>query len=96
MIETLLEKLLALCEKLSVSTFCRRRLAVILVRLNMAENMQEAVAFVEQGFGPDMVTDPAFLVTQSIEDFVTWVDTSKIKSKVLQYNDCLDDYELLN
>jgi U3 small nucleolar ribonucleoprotein protein IMP3 len=31
-----------------------------------------------------------------MEDFVTWVDTSKIKRKVLQYNDRLDDYDLLN
>jgi U3 small nucleolar ribonucleoprotein protein IMP3 len=60
MTETLLEKLynmgvtpskksLTLCDKLSVSSFCRRRLAVVLVRLNMAENMREAVTFVEQG-----------------------------------------------
>ncbi len=32
--------------------------------------------------GPETVTDPAFLVTRSMEDFVTWVDTSKIKRKV--------------
>lgn len=30
-----------------------------------------------------------------MEDFVTWVDTSKIKRKVLKYNDKLDDYDLL-
>ena len=30
-----------------------------------------------------------------MEDFVTWVDTSKIKRKVLRYNDKLDDYDLL-
>jgi U3 small nucleolar ribonucleoprotein protein IMP3 len=30
-----------------------------------------------------------------MEDFVTWVDTSKIKRKVMQYNDQLDDYDLL-
>jgi hypothetical protein len=45
--------------------------------------------------GPDTVTDPAYLVTRSMEDFVTWVDTSKIKRKVLKYNDKLDDYDLL-
>lgn len=31
-----------------------------------------------------------------MEDFVTWVDTSKIRRKVMQYNDKLDDYDLLN
>lgn len=45
--------------------------------------------------GPETVTDPAFLVTTNMEDFVTWVDTSKIKRKVRQYNDQLDDFELM-
>ena len=42
------------------------------------------------------MTDPAFLVTRTFEDFVTWVDTSKIKRKVMRYNDKLDDFDLLN
>ena len=46
--------------------------------------------------GPETITDPAYLVTCNMEDFVTWVDTSKIRRKVLQYNDRLDDYDLLN
>jgi len=45
--------------------------------------------------GPEPVTDPAFLVTRPMEDFVTWVDTSKIRRKILKYNDKLDDYDLL-
>ena len=45
--------------------------------------------------GPDTVTDPAFLVTRAMEDFVTWVDTSKIKRKVAKYNDAIDDFDLL-
>jgi U3 small nucleolar ribonucleoprotein protein IMP3 len=45
--------------------------------------------------GPETVTDPAFHVTRAQEDFVTWVDTSRIKRKVLAYNDKLDDYDLL-
>ena len=45
---------------------------------------------------PQTVTDPAFLVTRSMEDYVTWVDTSKIRQKVLKYNDKLDDFDLLN
>merc|ERR1712127_1127001 len=92
-------KSLALCNKLSVSSFCRRRLAVVMVRLKMAETLREGVTFIEQGHvrvGPETVTDPAFLVTRNFEDFVTWVDSSKIKSKVMKYNDKLDDYDLLN
>lgn len=37
------EKGLSLCDHLSVSSFCRRRLAVMLVRLRMAETLREAV-----------------------------------------------------
>ncbi|CAI5468821.1 unnamed protein product [Closterium sp. Yama58-4] len=135
------QKSLNLCDKLSVSSFCRRRLAVVMVRLKMAEHMREAVAFVQQvgklclfgcagvcrcghsrlavamvrlkmaehmreavafvqqghvRIGPEAVRDPAFLVTRAMEDMLTWVDTSKIKHKVLQYNDKVDDYDLLN
>jgi U3 small nucleolar ribonucleoprotein protein IMP3 len=92
-------KSLALCDRLSTASFCRRRLAVVLVRLKMAETLREAVTFIEQGHvrvGPDIVTDPAFLVTRSAEDFVTWEQSSKIKRKVAAYNDKLDDYDLLN
>jgi len=93
------KKSLGLCDKLSTSSFCRRRLSVIMVRLKMAETLREAVTFVEQWHvrvGPETVTDPAYLVTRNFEDFVTWVDTSKIKRKVAAYNDKLDDYDLLN
>lgn len=92
------KKSLSLTEKLSTASFCRRRLAVVLVRLRMCENLKEAATFVEQGHvrvGPDTVTDPAYHVTRDLEDYVTWVDTSKIKRKVMAYNDKLDDYDLL-
>ena len=91
------KKSLKLCEKLTVSAFCRRRLAVVLTRLKMAETMKEAVQFVEHGHirvGPHPVTEPAFHVTRNMEDFVTWVDSSKIREKVLRYNDKLDDFDL--
>jgi hypothetical protein len=50
------KKSLAQLEKLSTSSFCRRRLSVVMVRLKMAETLREAVTFVEQGHvrvGPD-------------------------------------------
>ena len=34
-------------EKLSVSSFCRRRLAVIMVRLRMTQTIQNAAKFIE-------------------------------------------------
>jgi len=92
------KKSLVQTEKLSTASFCRRRLSVVMVRMKMAETLKEACTFVEQGHvrvGPETVTDPAFLVTRAMEDFVTWVDTSKIKRKVQKYNDKLDDFDLL-
>jgi U3 small nucleolar ribonucleoprotein protein IMP3 len=82
----------------TASAICRRRLPVIMVRLKMAETMRAAVTFVEQGqvrVGPHVVTDPAFLVTTAMEDYVTWVDTSKVRRTVQKYNDKLDDFDLL-
>ncbi|KAG2499384.1 hypothetical protein HYH03_002959 [Edaphochlamys debaryana] len=92
------KKSLVQCDKLATASFCRRRLAVVMVRLKMAETLREAATFVEQGHvrvGPTTVTDPAYHVTRNMEDFVTWVDTSKVKRKVLKYNDKLDDFDLL-
>ena len=77
---------------------CRRRLSTVLVRLKFCEHLKEAITYIQQGHvrvGPETVTDPAFLVTRNMEDFVTWVDSSKIKRKVLQYNDQLDDYDAM-
>ena len=85
-------------EKLTVSSFCRRRLPVVMVRLKMSENLKEATTFIEQGHvrvGPHVVSDPAYLVTKTFEDYVTWVDSSKIKRTIMKYNDKLDDYDLL-
>ena len=32
--------------------------------------------------------------TRNMEDFVTWVDSSKIKRNIMKYRDKLDDFEL--
>lgn len=69
------------------------------MRLKYAEQLKEAVTYIEQGHirvGPETVSDAAFLVTRNMEDFITWVDSSKIKRKVLEYNDKLDDYDAMN
>ena len=89
---------LALCDKITASAFCRRRLPVVMVRLKMAEQVKDAVKYIEQGHvrvGPEVVMDPAFLVTRNLEDFITWTDTSKIRKHVLEYNDQRDDFDLL-
>ncbi|XP_055330236.1 U3 small nucleolar ribonucleoprotein protein IMP3-like isoform X1 [Paramacrobiotus metropolitanus] len=88
---------LELCNKVTASSFCRRRLPVVMVRNHMAESIALATRFIEQGHvrvGPEVVMDPAFLVSRSMEDFVTWVNTSAIKKKVLDYNDLRDDFDM--
>ena len=44
---------------------------------------------------PTPSPDPAFMVTRRNEDFITWVDDSKIGRKILKYNDKVDDFDLL-
>ncbi|KAJ5102992.1 hypothetical protein N7532_003521 [Penicillium argentinense] len=84
--------------EVTVSAFCRRRLAVLMVRSGMVQTIKAAATFIEQGqvrVGTEVVNDPAFLVSRNMEDFVTWVDSSKIKRNIMQYRDKLDDYDLL-
>mmetsp|Transcript_2735 Transcript_2735/g.8040 ORF Transcript_2735/g.8040 Transcript_2735/m.8040 type:complete len:182 (+) Transcript_2735:116-661(+) len=92
------KKSLQKAEEITASALCRRRLPVVMVRMKMAETVRTAVTLVEQGqvrVGPHVVTDPAFLISRSMEDFVTWVDSSKVRKTVAKYNDKLDDFDLL-
>ncbi|XP_046610836.1 U3 small nucleolar ribonucleoprotein protein IMP3 isoform X2 [Neodiprion virginianus] len=87
---------LSLCEKVTASCFCRRRLPVVMVRNKMSETIKMATKLIEQAHvrvGPEVIKDPAFLVTRNLEDFVTWVDTSAIRKHVLEYNEMKDDFE---
>mmetsp|Transcript_7780 Transcript_7780/g.16644 ORF Transcript_7780/g.16644 Transcript_7780/m.16644 type:complete len:182 (-) Transcript_7780:201-746(-) len=91
-------KSLKKAEEITASALCRRRLPVVMVRMKMAQNLKMAITFIEQGqvrVGPNVVTDPAFMVTRSMEDFVTWVDSSKIRQAVYKYNDKLDDFDMM-
>uniref|UniRef100_U5EZ58 U3 small nucleolar ribonucleoprotein protein IMP3 n=1 Tax=Corethrella appendiculata TaxID=1370023 RepID=U5EZ58_9DIPT len=85
--------------KISASSFCRRRLPVVMVRNKMSENIKMATKLIEQGHvrvGVNVVKDPAFIVSRTLEDFVTWVDSSAIRQHVLEYNDMRDDFDLFN
>lgn len=69
-----------------------------MVRNHMAETLKAAVTFIEQGhirIGTDIIKDPAFLVTRSHEDFITWSKSSSIRRKVMDYNDERDDFDLM-
>ncbi|XP_022322177.2 U3 small nucleolar ribonucleoprotein IMP3-like [Crassostrea virginica] len=97
LIET--KRSLELADNVNASSFCRRRLPVLMVKSHMAQTLKAATTFIEQGHirvGPEVVKDPAFLVTRTIEDFVTWTDTSAIRKQVLDYNDMRDDFDLMN
>ena len=85
--------------RVTVTSLCRRRLASVLVNLRMCQNLGEATTLVQQGhvrIGPEVVKDPAFFVTRTMEDHVTWVDHSKIRRKIATYHGQLDDYDLMN
>lgn len=43
-----IKKSLVQVDKLATAAFCRRRLAVVMVRLKMAETLREASTFIEQ------------------------------------------------
>jgi U3 small nucleolar ribonucleoprotein protein IMP3 len=78
-----------MANKVNASRFCLRRLPLVMVRNNMSQTIQAAIKFIEQGHvrvGPERCTDPAFLVTRSLEDYVTWTDTSAIKRQIESYN----------
>lgn len=83
--------------KVTVSAFARRRLPVVMTHLRMADHVTAAIKLIEQGHvrvGTEVVTDTAYLVTRNMEDFVTWVDNSKIKRNIMKYRDKLDDFDL--
>lgn len=83
--------------RVTVASLCKRRLASILVSLKMSENMGAAVQLIQQGHvrvGPETIQDPSFFVTRTMEDFVTWVDQSKIKRKIAVYHNNLDDFDM--
>ena len=51
------------------------------------------VEYVKHGHvrvGPNVIRDPAFIVTRDCEDYVSWTD--KIKNKISEYKGERDDY----
>lgn len=82
---------------ITATGFCRRRLPVVMIRNKMSQNLKDATQMIEHGHvrvGPDVIKDPAYLVTRTLEDFVSWTDSSKIRKHVLEYNDMRDDFEM--
>ena len=89
---------LEMAANVSASRFCRRRLPLVMLRNRMAQTLPAAVKFVEQGHvrvGPERITDPAFLVSRKLEDYITWTDTSAIRKQIQDYNGLVSKRESL-
>ena len=88
-------KRLKKCNSVNVKAFCRRRLPVYVCQSGMFSGpVSTAVKYVKHGHirvGPNVVTDPAFLVTRNHEDFIGW--TQNFKNKIENYNEVRDDYK---
>ena len=41
------------------------------------------------------MTDPAFFVTRSMEDYITWQKDSRVRQKIMEFENAKDDYELI-
>ncbi|CAJ1431448.1 unnamed protein product [Effrenium voratum] len=109
MTEVLLDKLYSLglirdkqsleaCVELPTSSFCRRRLPVVLVRMKFCETLDNAITYIKQGeirIGPDLVTNPALHVTREMEDHITWAEGSKMRRHIKEFSNQADDFELL-
>ncbi len=86
-------------EKIPVSAFLRRRLLIMVKMLKYVETLQEAETFIQQGhfmIGNEIIKDPDFLVSRRMEDHISWNDRSKIKQKIDDYQNKLDDFNLIN
>jgi U3 small nucleolar ribonucleoprotein protein IMP3 len=83
------------CTKVTVSSFCERRLPMLMKRNRMVPNFKDATRFVEHGhvrLGPRVMSDPSTIVSRAMEDFIQWTDGSKIKRKIDEFNEARDDY----
>ena len=86
---------LAEVDKVGVEVFCRRRLSTLVRDLKMAPNCRMASEFVHHGHvrvGTTQVRDPAMLVPRTMQDYITWMPGSKIKSHVDSFNAQKDDF----
>lgn len=85
-------------EGLPASAFCRRRLAVVLLKNRMASHLKQAVEYVEQGhvrLGTEVVTCPSMHITREGEDLLAWARGSAIERHVKEFQHEADDFDLL-
>ncbi|ELP93847.1 U3 small nucleolar ribonucleoprotein IMP3, putative [Entamoeba invadens IP1] len=91
------EQGLSALDKLTASSFAERRLAVIMQRRKMVDTIQMGDTMITHGHvkvGPDIIRNPAFLISRTKEDYVSWDDQSKMRKKINEFNDAVDDYDI--
>lgn len=84
------------CKNVNVTSFCKRRITYVMLKNKMAPHTSAAVTFVEQGhvrLGMKVVTNTDTLVSRGMEDYLKWVDGSKIGKKIEEFNGEVDDFE---
>lgn len=89
---------LAECEKITVSSFCRRRLAVLLFRLKFVQTIKLAITYIQHGnirIGNNVINNPSFHINRNMEDHIKWANGSKILKHIQKHRESKDDYELL-
>ncbi|OAG28938.1 U3 small nucleolar ribonucleoprotein IMP3 [Nematocida displodere] len=78
------------CSKVSVSSFCKRRLSTVLATTKMVPDIATAVTFVTHGHvkvGTRVVTEPGFLINRAMEDYITWREESKVREAIETFKD---------
>jgi U3 small nucleolar ribonucleoprotein protein IMP3 len=70
---------------------CYRFIKSDRLKMNDCSSVAEYVEHGHVRIGPNVVRDPAFLVTRNQEDFITWTD--KMHKKISTYRAEHDDYE---
>ena len=86
------------CSRITVADMCNRRLPVVMKRMRMVSNIKDATTFVQHGhvkFGTRVVRDPSVIVSRGMEDCISWVESSKIKKKIEEFNEERDDFRCI-
>lgn len=80
---------------LKISDLCERRVTTLLKRHNFTNSIKEAVKLIKQGhilIGNKPIYSTDVLVTNGMENFIHWKDSSKHKKCIEQFNGCFDEY----
>ncbi|KAI5191051.1 U3 small nucleolar ribonucleoprotein IMP3 [Nematocida sp. AWRm77] len=78
------------CAKMGATSFCKRRLASVMVDMKMVPDIQTGTTFVKHGHvkvGTQIATDPGLILSRAMEDFVTWRDGSKVKNTIESFRE---------